>query len=126
MSGGNTNVLYKVDSPKLQESVVVRVFGIGTESFIDRAAENSALCQLSEAGIAPSFHGLFENGRIEGYIEGRDLRPEELPLPKVMSAVAKQLAALHRRPIRLIDSPNILERTKRLVQMMNGTKLNKC
>lgn len=33
---------------------------------------------LSEQGFAPTYHGRFTNGRVEGWLEARPLEPEEM------------------------------------------------
>lgn len=120
ITGGNTNSLYKVEYTHIKDSVILRIFGAGTERFIDRRTENAALAQLSLRGIAPTFHGLFENGRVEGYVEGRDLQPEELRLPRVVEAVSQQMALLHRQHIDLGDHCTIWGKTKSLLEMIEG------
>ncbi|CAM9235800.1 unnamed protein product, partial [Ectocarpus fasciculatus] len=124
ITGGNTNSLYKVEYTHIKDSVILRIFGAGTERFIDRRTENAALAQLSLRGIAPTFHGLFENGRVEGYVEGRDLQPEELRLPRVVEAVSQQMALLHRQHIDLGDHCTIWGKTKSLLEMIEGRTTN--
>ena len=120
ITGGNTNYLYKVEWTHINERVILRIFGAGTERFIDRRTENAALAQLSLRRIAPTFHGLFENGRVEGYVEGRDLQPEELRLPRVVHAVSQHMALLHRQRIQLEDPSTVWGKTKELLGMIEG------
>lgn len=86
----------------------MRLYGDNTEAFIDRNVENSASCDsladvmlhgtvahsacgalcavcvtelfalLSKQGFAPTYHGRFQNGRIEGWMDARPLEPEEM------------------------------------------------
>lgn len=120
ITGGNTNALFKVEATSVSDIVVLRIFGRDTELFIDRYSENAALSQLSEKGLAPTFHGLIKNGRIEGFIQGRDLQPHELPIPKVMSAVTEKMATLHFQPISLPETPSIWSKTRKLLETMQG------
>ena len=122
--GGNTNSLYKVEARSLSDAVVLRLFGRGTELFIDRSTENSALSQLSKLGMAPTFHGLIENGRVEGFLSGRHLNPSELALPKVLSAVATQMAILHGQQIKLEPAPpTIHAKMRELLQILKGNTM---
>ena len=66
VSGGITNVLYRVSgfpSPH-PNSVLIRIFG--AEGMIDRDLETSAYASLCDAGIADKYFGRFANGRVEG------------------------------------------------------------
>ena len=70
LSGGLTNLLYVIKdskAPANSPALVVRVFGEGTDSFMDRNKENVIFSSLSKLGAGgPTFYGLFENGRVEG------------------------------------------------------------
>ena len=71
--------------------------------FVDREAENRSLALLSARGMAPIFHGRFENGRVEEFYGGyRTLSWEEMSLPRFAGPVAAAMAALHR-----IDAPAV-------------------
>jgi hypothetical protein len=80
LTGGITNVLFKLSKSSEPDSVIiVRLFGEGTSLFVDRDRENFVFSELSRLGVgSPTFHGLFENGRIEGYLAARALTPDEL------------------------------------------------
>jgi len=92
LTGGITNLLYLVSNASGRR-VIVRLFGQGTELFVDRQRENVVFSELSRLGVGPTFYGLFENGRVEGYLPARALLPEEMHeahiYPKVAAAVAK-------------------------------------
>ena len=40
---------------------------------MDRNKENVIFSSLSKAGVSPVFYGLFENGRVEGFLDRRTL-----------------------------------------------------
>ena len=73
--GGNTNITYRVDlagEQQLQQhSFILRVFGQGTESLIDRAQEARCFHAVAAQGLGPRLLGDFRGGRIEEYIHGR-------------------------------------------------------
>lgn len=96
LSGGNTNILYRVFSEdNNQDQYVIRLYGIGTEDFIDRSVENLIFSELSKAGISPPFVGLFTNGRVEGYLNARSLSPDEFSYPPIARSIARSLAGFH-------------------------------
>lgn len=95
ITGGITNALYKVTSACGSQTVVVRIYGRGTESFIDRGCENLIFADLSKKKMGPEFIGLFQNGRIEGYIESRSLEPAEMYDERFIPLIAKALASYH-------------------------------
>ena len=47
LSGGITNALYIVENTKCKEKVILRIFGVGTDLFIDRSIENEVFAHLS-------------------------------------------------------------------------------
>ncbi len=96
MTGGLTNRLFLVENPSHPEyHVIVRFFGEGTHEFIDRHGENMVFSALSDHKFGPKFEGLFENGRVEGYIHGRALSPAEMSQPSVYRTVANMVHKLH-------------------------------
>lgn len=96
VGGGITNALYALRAPELP-TVLVRIYGRNTEAVIDREAENQLFARLSRLGFAPPYLGRFENGRLEGFLEGhRTLTPGELDAHQ--PAIARTLARLHEIP----------------------------
>ena len=97
MTGGQTNLLFKVTSPV--QSVLVRVYGANTEAFIDRELECRVLGALSARGVGPTLFGTFDNGRIEGFFDSsRSLEFAELPQTSPVDfskLIAVELARLH-------------------------------
>ena len=102
LTGGLSNALYilsRVVDDKCQQRVIVRLFGGGTEKYIDRAIENQVLAQLSKRGIGPVFHGLFINGRIEGFIDALPLKSTEMCDDVIYQAIAAAVALLHHQDV---------------------------
>lgn len=97
--GGITNLLFRLRCGEL-EPLLVRVYGAHTEAVIDREAENRLFAALSRRGVAPTYHGRFANGRIEGWWDGfRALAPSELGQPALRRRIAVALAAFHTSPL---------------------------
>lgn len=111
LSGGNTNILYRLMPPSPSPSssssckrgYVIRLYGMGTEDFIDRTIENIIFSELSKAQISPPFIGLFLNGRVEGYLNARALSPDEFSLLPIGRSIAQTLANFHHIQIKNID-----------------------
>ena len=105
IAGGITNALHKVvpetadrDGP---EPVVLRVFGRGTERFLDRETETAALAELNAFGFGAACLGVFTNGRLEAFLaDARPLTIQEMAAPSVARAVAQTLRRLHACDVR--------------------------
>ena len=98
VTGGITNKLFSVDWGEAAEENKVLVRHFGAEGMIDREVENRVFAWLASHGVAPPLKGLFEGGRIEGWLYGfRPLALDEMPL--VSSGIAAQMARLHTLPL---------------------------
>ncbi len=118
--GGLTNLLYSIENTERNEKVLMRIFGLGTDLFIDRSIENLVFSHLSKQGLAPVFHGLFNNGRIEGFLEARNLLPEELCLPKVAFHASQVLATLHSQAVPLPDPSTMWGKNNHMMHLIEG------
>ena len=112
LSGGITNKLYIVknaNAPAFDNSVIVRLYGAGTDLIIDRKSENSVFAQLSSRGIGPNFLGLFENGRVEQFIvDSKTLTVSDLSNSSVSLLIAESVAHLHSQDIILDNMGEVL------------------
>lgn len=79
--------------------LLARVFGKAGDVVCDRRRENEVFAELSALGFGPRLHGLFGNGRLEGWLEGRRplealemLQAEPVDFP---SLNARKLAEMH-------------------------------
>lgn len=95
LADGVTNKLYKCIILTTGLVVLLRLYGEGTETFIDRQAEVKILKFLVETGYFPAFYGSFPGGIAYGYIEGNALTTSQLSLPEMWSKIATQLAFWH-------------------------------
>ncbi|KAK9326132.1 kinase-like domain-containing protein [Lipomyces orientalis] len=98
LKGGITNCLlkciYRAGTP--QEIVVlVRAYGRGTGSIIDRNREFCTHVHLHSFGLAPPLHARFKNGLVYGYISGRAVDYRELSNPVLMKGISQLLAQWH-------------------------------
>jgi thiamine kinase-like enzyme len=98
--GGITNQIVLISNAKFpNKKVIMRVFGVGTEEFIDRHNESKVFMELSQRGMGPALHGFFANGRLEGYIPGRNIEPFEMSHPRVFPAIARSMARFHNESV---------------------------
>ena len=105
---GVVNTIVKIDDPKSNEPVVIRVYAMrllqsmseeqrktAKPLRIDRALELEAIRKASELGIGPKLYATFSNGFICKYIDGPMGSFELYDLP-VAQKTAVKMAKLHR------------------------------
>lgn len=102
ITGGITNTLFLLaitsqDSTTAKtRNYILRVFGNGTEAFIDRSSENKVFSVLSANNLGPALFGVFLNGRVEGHLTNmRCLSPPEMHESSIYREVAKSVQRLH-------------------------------
>jgi len=102
IKGGITNSLWKVTNTKPMErdegSVLVRLFGDGSDILIDRARDEVIFERMSRFGYGPRLYGRFEGGRVEEYLEdSRALEPKEMSqrAPLDLAGMLARATALH-------------------------------
>lgn len=93
LKGGITNRLIIAEQDGLR--LLVRAFGSGTNTFIDREREYAVHTELQELGLATPLFCKFGNGLMYGYAPGRTSKPAELSHEPVMRNVARRLAQWH-------------------------------
>jgi len=101
ISGGISNALFKVapacDGKEMSNhAVLVRVYGEGSERFVEREREMRIMELLHQHGFGPELLGIFGNGRIESFLPMRCLSPLEMAVPSVAKHIAVTLATFHR------------------------------
>jgi thiamine kinase-like enzyme len=90
----------KVEKKKLPTSsskfkVLFRVFGEGSDDFVNRYDELYWLSHLSHHRLAPKLLGLFANGRVEEFVEAESLNKISMRDADVSAAIASKLFRLH-------------------------------
>jgi len=103
VTGGITNALYCIsgfsnnNSGSLDlgfDSILMRIFG--AEGMIDRDVETSTFASLAKYGVAPTYHGRFANGRIEGWlVDCAPLAITDLQSQSIANHIAVEMAKLH-------------------------------
>lgn len=112
ITGGVTNVLFKVTNLDLEEGskerdVILRVFGDNTDLLIDRQKELSVMLQLNGHGFGAKILATFENGRIEEYLTSKPMDYTRCVQPKYISKIAKLAAKFHSLPIDAPKEPSL-------------------
>ena len=101
IDGALTNSIYKVHlSDKI---ILLRIYGIDSDKFIDRLFELNCFMRMSELGLGPKCLATFTNGRIEEYLNAETLIPKSIRSESL--EIAQALVHLHNVPS---DSPLIL------------------
>ncbi|KAK9477500.1 kinase-like domain-containing protein [Lipomyces japonicus] len=98
LKGGITNCLLQATYKKgslQQETVLVRAYGRGTGTIIDRNREFCTHVHLHTNGLAPALYARFKNGLVYGYVQGRAVDYRELGNPILINSVASMLAQWH-------------------------------
>ena len=135
--GGITNALFKVvlrcddgaapaeaGADPLLRTTLVRVYGANTEVLIDREADNQAFAALSVMGFAPTYHGRFETGRVEGFLPARPLLPEEMGLPTFRPLIARELRLMHSLAVEPVAPPCLFAKLRLWFDMAKGLSLD--
>lgn len=91
----NNNSSNNSSSSSSHNKLILRFYGSNTKNFINRFLENLIFANLSAKHFSPIFYGTFMNGRIEGYLPGRNLKPEEMIESPFLEMISKTLGILH-------------------------------
>lgn len=110
LTGGITNMLLSCTHEPSQETLLMRVYGQGTNLIIDRHREFVSHLVLNSLHLAPPVHARFANGLIYGFLEGRSLDPKELANPYLYPLIAQQLGNWHSK----VDCDNIEDGIEKL------------
>lgn len=105
LKGGITNMLLKGKYIRGSEQYefLVRAYGNGTSTIIDRDREFATHLSLHNLSLAPPLYSRFANGLFYGFIPGRATDYRELSDPEIMRAVSNRLAEWHAK----LDSTTI-------------------
>lgn len=95
LTGGITNMLLSCSHEATNETLLMRVYGQGTNLIIDRNREFVSHLVLNSLELAPSIHARFSNGLIYGFLPGRSLDPNELSNKYLFPLIAQQLGNWH-------------------------------
>ncbi|RKP38826.1 kinase-like domain-containing protein, partial [Dimargaris cristalligena] len=77
------------------QQLLLRIYGIGVDQLFEREKELYWLARLSELGIGPRMLAVFENGRVEEYLESTTLTRTDIRDPATSRHIAKRMCELH-------------------------------
>lgn len=97
LTGGITNMLLSCKHVATNQTLLMRVYGQGTNLIIDRNREFVSHLVLNSIKLAPPIHARFSNGLIYGFLPGRSLEPHELSHKAIYPLIAQQLGNWHLR-----------------------------
>lgn len=60
--------------------------------------------------MGPKLFGIFDEGRIEEFIESRPLATEELGIREISTEIARKLARVHQLKIPILKQPEYLQK----------------
>ncbi|KAI9298580.1 kinase-like protein [Neoconidiobolus thromboides FSU 785] len=105
LSGAMTNCIYVVENTnpliyKGPNKVLLRIYGVGVETFIEREKEITWLSKLSICKVGPRLLGTFHNGRLEEYLDSDTLTHYDIIDPNVSIHIAKRMSDLHNIALR--------------------------
>ncbi|KAG2222828.1 hypothetical protein INT45_000443 [Circinella minor] len=78
-----------------KSKLLLRVYGLGCEDFIDRKSELQWLARLSKLKLSPRLLAIFGNGRFEEYLPSTTLLPNDIRDPLISRQLAPRIRELH-------------------------------
>ncbi|KAL5007712.1 hypothetical protein ScPMuIL_016518 [Solemya velum] len=78
-----------------EEVVLVRIYGLKTELFIDRDVEKENIAALSKQGLSAPLFAVFNNGIAYGFVYGSTLDEKTVRDPTIQRLIAKEMCRLH-------------------------------
>uniref|UniRef100_A0A8C5MZI9 ethanolamine kinase n=1 Tax=Leptobrachium leishanense TaxID=445787 RepID=A0A8C5MZI9_9ANUR len=80
---------------RMEDVVLVRIYGNKTELLVDREEELKSFRVLQAHGCAPQLYCTFNNGLCYEFMQGEALDPQHVCTPKIYRLIARQLAKIH-------------------------------
>ena len=105
LTGGISNDIYCVET-FTNVKILFRIYGTGSEQFIDRKQELDNMKLLSEFGLGATVVAEFDNGIAYNYINGRGINNTEATSEHIYPLIAGKLAKFHRIPVQ--NKQNVL------------------
>ncbi|KAI3820322.1 hypothetical protein L1987_07867 [Smallanthus sonchifolius] len=100
LSGAMTNVVYRITWPKNtseneERTVLVRIYGEGSDIFFDREEEIQTFESISTHGHGPHLLARFPEGRVEEFIHAKTLSACDLRDPEISTLIAAKMREFH-------------------------------
>ncbi|CDS14551.1 hypothetical protein LRAMOSA06720 [Lichtheimia ramosa] len=94
VSGALTNAVYFVTVGNTT-TLLLRVYGIGSDEFIDRSNELLWLNRLAHLKLGPRLLAIFGNGRFEEFLPSTTLTHSDLQDPVLSAQIARRFRQFH-------------------------------
>jgi len=101
-----------------EDTVLIRVYGLGTEKIIDRRVEVENMVMYHKLGQGSKLYATFNNGICYQFLAGELVSQENVFLAEVWRAVARGMAQLHTVPIRS-SQPVMWDRLDQFIRVCN-------
>ena len=98
LTGGTSNDIYRVETYQ-NAKILFRIYGTGSEQFIDRKLELENMKLLSDFGLGANVVAEFENGIAYHYINGRSVSNADALSEDIYPLIAGKLAKFHKIPV---------------------------
>lgn len=100
LSGAMTNVVYRITWPRNttgndERTVLVRIYGEGSDIFFDREEEIRIFESISTHGHGPRLLTQFPQGRVEEFIHAKTLSACDLRDPEISTLIAAKMREFH-------------------------------
>jgi len=114
---------YKIKNNKFK--VIIKIFGIDTDKFIDRKKENIIVKVLSDYNIGSTLitHFTYNNkteqmGRIEKFIDGKTLSCNDINNKSIAKLISKKMAIFHKIEVPINKEPMLISMINRFFKMI--------
>ena len=122
LTGGTSNTIYLVNINS-SVKVLFRLYGVGSENFIDRNQEIENMKLLAKYNLGAPLVAEFNNGICYHYVNGRSLSNADIFKEEIYSLVAEKLAKIHNIPME--RKQNVLwSKTKNLINLISEFENN--
>lgn len=102
LAGGNSNHVYHLNHPQYPDnSILLRVYGSGSNEAIDRYRDTMAMKLMSKAALSPAVLHTFKWGRVEEYMSDVVTATTAMMLasPRLLARIYRSLHAMHQLPV---------------------------
>jgi len=95
IEGGTTNKIVVGWFKDVNDKILIRVYGLGSDVLIDRSQEIENMDLLSKSGLGSKLHGVFNNGIVYQYLPGKSITRDMVTSPSIYPLVARKMANMH-------------------------------
>ena len=90
-------ILGRSEKDNEKDAILLRVYGLNTDTLVDRELEAIIHAQLAELGLAAPLLARFQNGLLYGFVPGRVYDPKDMTDERTWKAIAAKLGEWHAR-----------------------------